>query len=917
MSPILSCLLASSRRLRPRGVATATALLCLAATAATATDATAAPRDRWPSHRYASVLAQADSMRARRTPGIRAYLDSTITAARASRNSELEMVASLYKTSMRAFAEGAFDSAVATSRLWLGHIRASSDTQSWCVALRTIGYCALVRDQYRASEETYRQMLGLSQRARLPIMEGYARIGLSFLAIKQARFSEAERGYRIAIRRLEHADSWAARTAHAGLANALLGQQKVDLARQEYEGVVADARAAHDPYNEADALNDLAEIELLYGDPSLAMPLLRATAVRQRALGREVLALRSLAGVVQCLDALGRTDEQVALADSVRRRAAEIGSYDIAVGNMIGIAVAQRGQRRLAEAEATLREALRFADSVSVPTRLVAVTELVRLETLAGNPDRAVQTARAALAPFGRPGPSDLLDALGCAEMARGNLAEAVTAFRRSTESAGAVGGLTEAKRIRYETSLAGALAASGERDSALVHFRRAAQVWERLRAQPNDLAWRETFDAAGSDLYGPFAAALLDPARGGTAASRTAEAFAELQRFRSRTLEDALRGTEARQVVPRVSLAELQRVLRPGETVLDVFAAGDTTFVFAVTRDGIRIGAAAGGAKLVPRLSRFRDALASAGVDEAMLASAAASLGQDLLGPVAELLRRSPTLLVSAGSLTAFPLGMLRLPGESEPLASLHQVAIIPSATVLAGARGARVRAPAHTGLVALSRTTNVEGVRLEGVADESRWLAHRFARSRVRANDGTQPLEKMVGEVGAGDVLHIASHARVPATSPWRAGLLLGRGAGEDAYLTASRITRLRPSARLCVMASCSSAGASTGAEGLPNLASAWLEAGVRTVIATQWKVDDRATARFVQDLYEGLARGRTAGEALAEAQRAARASGERRAPRDWGGFVLVGDPTTRVAFAGAPATPASGARPPAARR
>ncbi len=888
---------ASSRSPGRARVVAGVALLLCAAHSLPPAAAAAARRDRWPSFRYAAELAQADSLGKRGGRYVRAYLDSLIATSRASRNTDLEMVASLRKASDRSFFGGEYDSAIAATRPWLGRIRASSDTLSWCFALRTIGYAYMARDRYHSSLVSYRQMLTLSQRARLAVMEGYARIGLSFIAIRQGRFGDAEHGYRIAMRRLRDGDPWAARVARAGLANALLNQAKAEPARQEYERVVAEARAAGDRHNEADALNDLATIEFLYGDPSLAIPLLRATADRHRALGRQAYVLRSLANVVLCLASLDRQDEQVALADSIRRAAEGIGSYDLVVGSMTQIAIARREQGRLQDAEATMREALRFADSVSAYARVEAVTEMVRIQTAAGKPELAVQTARATLESLGHGVPADLLHALGTAELARGNTAEAVTAFRRCMDSVKGLGGLVGAAGIRYETSLSRALASSGELDSALVHFRRSARLWERLRATPNDLAWREAFDGAGADLYGPFAAALLDPARGGTAEARAAETFAELQRFRSRTLEDALRGAEARQVVPRVSPAELQRVLRPGEALLDVFAAGDTTFVFAVTRDGIRLGTATGGARLVPRLRRFRDALAGGGVEEALLVTAAASLGEDLLGPVAEVLRGSSTLLVSAGRLSEFPLGMLRLPGEPEPMGSLHRVAIIPSATVLVETRRARTRAAPHAGLVALSRTTDAEGIRLEGVAEESRWLARRFAGARVRANEGTQPLEAMVGEVGSGDVLHIASHTRASASSPWRAGLLLGSGAGEEAYLTASRITRLRPSARVCVLASCSSAGASTSGEGLPNLASAWLASGVSTVIATLWKVDDRATARFVRDLYEALARGLTTGEALADAQRAARASGERSSPRDWGGFVLVGDPTTRV--------------------
>ena len=879
----------------------------------------ATPRDRWPSHRYAAELAQADSLRSRGVRRVHAYLDSLIAASRTRGETDLEMVASLRNAETRGFVEGAFDSAVAESRRWLGPIQASGDTQSWCLALRTIGYADLARARYPSSLVTYRQMLPLAQRARLTILEGYAWIGVSYIAIKQGRLAEAERGYRNAIRQLETHDAWAARTARAGLANVLYSQARPEPARREYERVLADARAAGDLFNEGDALNDLATIELQFGDPSRAMALYRDAVRLHQRIGRDQYSIAGLRNIGVCLAALGRVEEQVALLDSVEHAAEALGAYDIVVASLADIGRARRRQGHLDAAEAALLRAMRYEDSVSVQARSEVIAELVRVETLQGRPEVAARTARAALESL-RPyqmvdDRADLFHALGKAELAAGNAAEAVIALRSCSALVQGFGGAVGAAGIEYEISLAGAFASLGQRDSVLAHYRRAARLWEQLRVAPSDLSWRETFDGAGARLYGPFAAALLDPARGGTPASRVTEAFDALQRFRARTLEDALRGREARAAVPRVSLAELQHLLRPGEALLDVFASPDTTFLFAVSPDRIELGEATGSRQLVPRLRRFRDALAAADADEAMLANAAVSVGADLLGSVAGILRGSPTLLFSAGSLSGLPLGMLRLPGESASIATLHRVSIVPSATLLAGSRRARARVQHRSGLVALSRSTDAEGKRLEGVARESRWLAQRFASARVRASEGTASLEEMVGEVGAGDVLHISSHTRGPAAAPWRAGFLLGRGAGEDAYLTASRITRLHPSARVCVLASCTSAGGSTSAEGLPNLAAAWLEAGVGTVIATLWNVEDRATEKFVQDLYDALARGVSTGEALASAQRAARTSRDRRSPRDWGGFVLLGDPTTRVSLvsagssaAGAPAKTAS---------
>ena len=108
-----------------------------------------------------------------------------------------------------------------------------------------------------------------------------------------------------------------------------------------------------------------------------------------------------------------------------------------------------------------MRDALRFQDSVSVKARVNAITELVLIQNLSGKPDLAVQTAQTALGSFVHGESPDLFHALGVAELARGNSAGAVTAFRRSTDFVRGLGGMVEASGILYETSLAGALASS------------------------------------------------------------------------------------------------------------------------------------------------------------------------------------------------------------------------------------------------------------------------------------------------------------------------------------------------------------------------------------------------------------------------------------------------------------------------
>jgi tetratricopeptide (TPR) repeat protein len=731
-------------------------------------------------------------------------------------------------------------------------------------------------------------------------MQGYARIGVSYLALQKGLAAESVRGYRTAIRQLAGAhDPRALRTARAGLGHALLELGKVDEARLEYERVLAESRSAGDRFNQADAVNDLGSIEFLYGDPARAVPLYREASALQRTLGRDLLALTSIRNVGLCLSALDRDDEAGALFDSVATEARARGDLDIQARLLCDLSKTRSRQGRLREAEEAALRAHGMRDSIALDAWVYSALMLASAQNARGAFEEARQTILNALDAVA--GTSQvqmhhqLMGALGRTILASGDPRGAIAPLREASQKWLGYGGAQKLNRMTLEIDIARAFMAMAARDSALVHFREAADAWQSSRTAPGDEEWRAAFNGVAGRLYGLYAAALLD---GGRDEGRAREAFAILQAFRSRSLEEAIRGTGSRESPPRVSLATFQRsVLRPGEVFVDIYAGRDTTIVLAVTRETVRGAGAPAAESLVPRLRRWRDLMASGAVEGPLADEIAAALARDLLGPLAGSIASAHTVLLSAGGLGEFPLGMLQLPGEHEPLAARRVFAIVPSATLLAEGRVPAGERTGDAGIIALCRATDARGERLEGIARESRWLSHRFGEARVRENDGTRSLEQMLNGLGSHAVLHVASHTRWNRAAPWRAGFLLGQGQGEEAYLTADRIAQLRSPARVCVLAGCASAGGSTNAEGLPSLAAAWLTSGASAVVATLWQIDDRATTDLVMSFYDGLAHGRSTGEALAGAQRATRATHGREDPRFWAGFVLLGDPDTRV--------------------
>jgi CHAT domain-containing protein len=137
---------------------------------------------------------------------------------------------------------------------------------------------------------------------------------------------------------------------------------------------------------------------------------------------------------------------------------------------------------------------------------------------------------------------------------------------------------------------------------------------------------------------------------------------------------------------------------------------------------------------------------------------------------------------------------------------------------------------------------------------------------------------------------MVHFTAHATANMESPLESAVVLS---GPDTgYKLYARDVADRPlTADLVTVSACRSAGERTySGEGLVGFAWAFLHAGARRVIAGLWDVDDRSTARVMDELYAGLEAGRTPARALREAKLALiRAGGQPAGPYYWGPFQI----------------------------
>jgi len=299
-------------------------------------------------------------------------------------------------------------------------------------------------------------------------------------------------------------------------------------------------------------------------------------------------------------------------------------------------------------------------------------------------------------------------------------------------------------------------------------------------------------------------------------------------------------------------------------------------------------------------------------------------ALGTRLLGPARPLLDgRTKILVLPDGVLSAVPFESLGVGGESyRPLVADATVRVAPSLRlVLARQRGLRAGGatllaladPVYAKSPAPGSLTKDE---LALVARNSRFLDYFTplpeTRTEVQAIARLFPSgssEILVGDAARESVLkktdllrfrhvHLATHGILGGEVPGvgEPALVLGEEPGEDGFLTASEVERLKLDADLTVLSACNTgSGEYFTGEGVMGLSRSFLLAGSRAVVVSLWPVASKATERFMVDLYGHLRTLPTA-EALRRAkldmiERARRSGGPEAHPFFWAPFIVFG--------------------------
>jgi CHAT domain-containing protein len=331
--------------------------------------------------------------------------------------------------------------------------------------------------------------------------------------------------------------------------------------------------------------------------------------------------------------------------------------------------------------------------------------------------------------------------------------------------------------------------------------------------------------------------------------------------------------------------------------------------------------------------------------------------LSQMLLGPVAEHLGTRRILVVSEGVLQYIPFDALPTPRQQSsemkaeetpapnaedmsPLIATHEIVTLPSFSTLVAIRRERRRASSPNKIVAVladpvfssnddrvqngkpdsvmaasaagpnlnqpalrdfeARLRDGGTMRLMHASEEADAILESAPRGTGMAAKGFEASREtaMSSLIGEYRIVHFATHGFLNSEHPELSGIVLtmvnADGSRTNGLMPLNDIYNLNLSADLVVLSACDTAlGRDVKGEGLVGLTRGFMSAGSKSVVASLWKVDDRATAILMAEFYKSMLEdGQSPAAALRSAKQKMRQDKAWSAPYFWAGFVLQGE-------------------------
>jgi CHAT domain-containing protein len=423
---------------------------------------------------------------------------------------------------------------------------------------------------------------------------------------------------------------------------------------------------------------------------------------------------------------------------------------------------------------------------------------------------------------------------------------------------------------------------------------------------------------------------------RGGSD-EETANVDRELRKVRAKleTLEARIQSSAKFNDLLRPNPLGYERIrteITDAQTSLLYYSLGsEKSFAWVVTRDGLKTYELADKRTIenaaYPLITHLNTPPRNES-EATELQTAIAEVSRLVIGPLAAAnLQTQRLIIVADGILQYVPFSILEIPAPARAsMISKFEIVEAPSASALALVRRERMGRQAASKLLVgfgdavFSSEYSPIATKMNPNSSEERSKPRArfrnlprlfYAKRELRAigeltgngsafyveHDATR--DKLLSvDLSQYRILHVVTHGVLNDQRPELSGLVLSmvdaNAAPVDGFVSLADIYKMHAPVDLVVLSACHTAlGQNLRGEGLIGLTRGFMYAGASGVVASLWKVDDRATAEFMKSLYTNmLQRGMGPAAALRAAQIEIRSQPKWSAPYYWAGFTFQGD-------------------------
>ena len=407
--------------------------------------------------------------------------------------------------------------------------------------------------------------------------------------------------------------------------------------------------------------------------------------------------------------------------------------------------------------------------------------------------------------------------------------------------------------------------------------YKAALATGDDARVQSmSDDAYLFAFESHLIRFYDEAIALLLE-------SGHTIEALNVAERSRAQTLRRGIG-------LPEASGFSAKALARAHDaTILWYWLAPSRSLLWVITSDDVSVITLPAAAVLEKDMAAYRREILAGNGDAG--SEIGRRLFDTLVAPATAKARTARFIVVPDGALSAINLESLSAPGPHYWIEDAT-VSYTPSLHFLATARPRRPRSGPRLLAFGDVPAQGAQFPELAGAGAEIEKIKRHFGPQQSLCPTGSdaKPSAYLTADLPRFSYIHFAAHGTANERTPLDSAVILAGG-----RLSGREIVQAPIDAELVTVSSCNSAGKRNYAgEGLVGLAWAFLRAGARRVVATQWDVGDTASPDLMDRMYQQLSAGDEPAEALRQAKLAMlRSRTPHSRPFYWAPFILYGAP------------------------